>query len=49
MEGVSFGVRKNIETVEKLGIEIGEARAVGGGLKSPVWLDILGKISKKPE
>lgn len=48
MEGVSFGLRNNIETVENLGIEIGEVRAVGGGLKSPVWLDILGKILKKP-
>jgi xylulokinase len=47
MEGVSFGLRNNIETVESLGIEIGEVRAVGGGLKSPVWLDILGKVLKK--
>ena len=48
MEGVSFGLRNNIETVENLGIEIGEVRAVGGGLKSAVWLDILGKILRKP-
>lgn len=48
MEGVSFGLRNNIETVESLGINIGEVRAVGGGLKSPVWLDILGKILRIP-
>ncbi len=48
MEGVSFGLRNNIETVESLGITINEVRAVGGGLKSPVWLNILGKILKKP-
>jgi xylulokinase len=48
MEGVSFALRNNIETVESLGITINEVRAVGGGLKSPVWLDILGKILKKP-
>ena len=48
MEGVSFGLRNNIETVESLGIEIGEVRAVGGGLKSTVWLNILGKILRKP-
>jgi xylulokinase len=48
MEGVSFALRNNIETVESLGIHINEVRAVGGGLKSPVWLDTLGKILKKP-
>jgi xylulokinase len=48
MEGVSFALRNNVETVESLGITINEVRAVGGGLKSPVWLDILGKVLRKP-
>lgn len=48
MEGVSFGLRNNIETVESLGIKINEVRAVGGGLKSPVWLEILAKILRRP-
>jgi xylulokinase len=48
MEGVSFALRNNIETVESLGITINEVRAVGGGLKSPVWLNVLGKVLKKP-
>lgn len=48
MEGVSFALRHNIETVESLGISIDEIRAVGGGLKSPVWLNLLGKILRKP-
>jgi xylulokinase len=48
MEGVSFALRNNLETVESLGIKINELRAVGGGSKSPYWLDILGKILKKP-
>lgn len=48
MEGVSFGLRHNIETVESLGIVIDQVRAVGGGLKSPVWLAILGKVLRKP-
>jgi xylulokinase len=48
MAGVSFGLRHNIETVESLGIEISEVRAVGGGLKSSVWLETLGKIIRKP-
>ena len=48
MEGVSFALRNCVETVESLGIEIDEIRAVGGGLKSPVWLNTLGKILRKP-
>ncbi len=48
MEGVSFALRNNIETVESLGIEINQVRAVGGGLKSDIWLTILGKILRKP-
>jgi xylulokinase len=48
MEGVSFGLRHNIETVESLGIRISEVRAVGGGLKSKVWLETLAKIIRKP-
>jgi xylulokinase len=48
MEGVSYALRNNIETVESLGIKINEVRAVGGGLKSKVWLEILGKVLRKP-
>lgn len=48
MEGVSFALRNNLETVESLGIKIDELRAVGGGSKSTHWLDILGKVLKKP-
>jgi xylulokinase len=48
MEGVSFAFRNNIEAVESLGIKINEVRAVGGGLKSPVWLEILAKVLRKP-
>ncbi|HAF62044.1 MAG TPA: xylulokinase [Anaerolineaceae bacterium] len=48
MEGVSFAFRNNIETVESLGIKINEVRAVGGGLKSKLWLEILGKVLQKP-
>ncbi len=48
MEGVSFALRNCVETIESLGIVINEVRAVGGGLKSPIWLNTLGKILKKP-
>jgi len=48
MEGVSFALRNNIETVESLGLKVNEVRAVGGGLKSPVWLASLARILKRP-
>jgi xylulokinase len=48
MEGVSFALRNNVETVESLGIKIDEIRSIGGGTKSPVWLQTLGKILKRP-
>ena len=48
MEGVSFAFRNNIETVESLGIQIDEVRAVGGGLRSKIWLEILGKVLRRP-
>jgi xylulokinase len=48
MEGVSFALRHSIETVEALGVAVNEIRAVVGGLRSQVWLEILGKILTKP-
>jgi xylulokinase len=47
MEGVSFGMRNNVETVEDLGITVDEIRLIGGASKSPVWLGILGKVLRK--
>lgn len=48
MEGVSFALRHCVQTVESLGIRVGQIQAVGGGLKSPAWLEILGKVMNRP-
>ncbi|MFW5785793.1 MAG: xylulokinase [bacterium] len=48
MEGVAMALRNNAETVEALGQQITEIRAVGGGLKSRAWLQILSAIMEKP-
>jgi xylulokinase len=48
MEGVSFALRHCVQTVESLGIRVDQIQAVGGGLKSPAWLDILGKVMNRP-
>ncbi|NLJ40907.1 MAG: xylulose kinase [Clostridiales bacterium] len=47
MEGETFEMKHNIEVLEANDISIGELRTVGGGSRSPQWLqiraDILGK------
>jgi xylulokinase len=48
MEGVSFALRNNIETVEALGIQVNEVRAIGGGLRSEAWLSILARVLGRP-
>lgn len=48
MEGVSFALRNNVETVESLGVAVNEFRAVGGGLKSRIWLSSLARILGRP-
>ncbi|HTT70522.1 MAG TPA: xylulokinase [Anaeromyxobacteraceae bacterium] len=48
MEGVAMGFRQNVEAVESLGVRLGEIRAVGGGMRSPVWLSILARIVRRP-
>jgi xylulokinase len=48
MEGVSFALRHCVQTVESLGIRVEQIQAVGGGLKSQAWLDILGRVMNRP-
>ncbi len=48
MEGVAMALRNNAETVEALGQPIGEVRAIGGGLQSRPWLEILSRVLEKP-
>jgi xylulokinase len=48
MEGVSFALRHCVQTVESLGIRVGQIQAVGGGLKSQAWLEILGRVMNRP-
>lgn len=48
MEGVSFALRDCVESVEDLGLAVSAVRAVGGGLKSPVWRASLARILSRP-
>jgi len=52
LEGITFYLRECVESLPATGIEIGEFRAVGGGSKSDVWIqmsaDILGRPFVRP-
>jgi xylulokinase len=46
LESVAYMLRRNVETLEGLGIAVSEIRALGGGARSPLWnqikADVLG-------
>ncbi|NDL67679.1 xylulokinase [Anaerotalea alkaliphila] len=48
LEGSAFALRQNMEEAAKMGVEIKNLRAVGGGSKSPLWLQIKASITKTP-
>ncbi|MBS7610972.1 hypothetical protein KEJ27_01975 [Candidatus Bathyarchaeota archaeon] len=47
VEGITYELRLNIETLEKLGVEIEEIRTVGGGARSKFWLQLKADITGK--
>lgn len=44
MEGVAYEMRYNLERLEKAGVWVKKLRAVGGGAKSKLWLQIKADI-----
>jgi xylulokinase len=53
VEGITYELRLNIETLEKFNVKIEEIRTVGGGARSSFWLqlkaDVTGKRVVVPE
>ncbi len=45
LEGVAYGIRHNMETFQSIGAPIQRVIAVGGGTKTPTWLQIVSDIS----
>lgn len=45
LEGVAYGIRHNMETFQAIGAPIKRVIAVGGGTKTPIWLQIVSDIS----
>lgn len=48
MEAVAFIVRRNMATLQDLGIRVEEIRTLGGGAKSSVWKQIEADITQRP-
>lgn len=45
MESLGFILRRNLEALRSMGIEVKEVRSIGGGSKSPVWNQIKADIN----
>ncbi|MCQ6560543.1 FGGY-family carbohydrate kinase [Paenibacillus mendelii] len=48
LEGVTYEMRYNLECLSEAGIPIDTLRAVGGGAKSDLWLQIKADIMNRP-
>lgn len=48
LESVGYMLRRNIELLEGLGLEVREVRSIGGGARSAVWCRIKADILQKP-
>jgi sugar (pentulose or hexulose) kinase len=48
MEAIACIVRRNIEVVEELGIQVKEIRGLGGGARSAVWNQIKADLTCRP-
>ena len=48
MEGVTYEMRLNLESLQDAGIEVGKITAAGGGANSAVWLQMKADILNKP-
>ena len=48
LEGVTYEMRLNVDILHQAGVDIGELRAIGGGAKSPAWMQIKADIMRLP-
>jgi xylulokinase len=48
LEGLTFELRINLDWLRAGGVSLSELRAVGGGARSPMWLQVKADICKVP-
>jgi xylulokinase len=49
LEAVGYGIRHHLEVFAEIGADVQSIRAVGGGVKNPLWLQIVGDICRVPQ
>ena len=49
LEGTAYGTRHNLETIEAIGGTVKRVVAVGGGVKNPLWLQIVSNVTGKAQ
>ena len=48
LESVAFMLRRNLETIERTGIQVHEIRSTGGGARSRLWNQIKADVCNRP-
>lgn len=48
MEAIAFAVKRNLDALEDMGIEVKEIRSLGGGSRSSVWSQIKADVTQRP-
>lgn len=48
LESISYVIRRNIEVLETLGMQIPEIRSLGGGSRSRIWKQIEADVAGRP-
>jgi xylulokinase len=49
LEAVGYGIRHHLDVFAEIGAEVQSIRAVGGGVKNPLWLQIVSDICQMPQ
>jgi xylulokinase len=48
LEGLTYELRSNLDLLAAAGVEVGTLRAIGGGARSPLWLQLKADITGVP-
>ena len=48
LEGVTFEMKLNVELLDECGVRIDELRPIGGGAKSPFWMQLKADVFNRP-
>ena len=49
LEGVAYGIRQNLETMTETGAAPGRLVAIGGGVKNPLWIQIVSDVTGRAQ